>query len=141
MTGNDFMAWVLRSPFHGMLSNGMMLITVTGRKTGKKYTTPVGYYREGDYLWVITSHERTWWRNLRGGAAVTLFLKRKPVSAYAELVLGEEAVAARMFEYLQHVPMAAKRMDVRMEGCMPNADDITRTAKERLFVKIRLISA
>ena len=24
----------------------MMLITVTGRKTGKEYTTPVGYYRE-----------------------------------------------------------------------------------------------
>ena len=45
MNGNDFMAWVLRSPFHGMLSNGMMLITVTGRKTGKAYTTPVGYYR------------------------------------------------------------------------------------------------
>ena len=38
MTGNDFITWVLRSPFHGMLSNGMMLITVTGRKTGKKYT-------------------------------------------------------------------------------------------------------
>jgi len=35
MNGNDFMAWVLRSPFHGMLSNGMMLITITGRKTGK----------------------------------------------------------------------------------------------------------
>ena len=60
MNGNDFMAWVLRSPFHGMLSNGMMLITITGRKTGKTYTTPVGYYVENDYLWVITSRERTW---------------------------------------------------------------------------------
>ena len=37
MKGNDFMVWVLRSPFHGMLSNGMMLITITGRKTGKTY--------------------------------------------------------------------------------------------------------
>ena len=32
MTGNDFMSWILRSPFHGVLSNGMMLITVTGHK-------------------------------------------------------------------------------------------------------------
>lgn len=48
MNGNDFMAWVLRSPFHGMLSNGMMLITVTGRKTGKTYITPVGYYVEAN---------------------------------------------------------------------------------------------
>jgi hypothetical protein len=43
VTGNDFMSWFLRSPLHGLLSNGMMLLTVTGRKTGKKYTTPVGY--------------------------------------------------------------------------------------------------
>ncbi len=88
MNGNDFMAWVLRSPFHGMLSNGMMLITVTGRKTGRKYTTPVGYYRAGEYLWVITSRERTWWKNLRGGAQVGLLLKRKPVTAFAEPDLG-----------------------------------------------------
>jgi hypothetical protein len=50
MNGNDFMAWVLHSPFYGLLSNGMMLITITGRKTGTKYTTPVGYYRDGEYL-------------------------------------------------------------------------------------------
>jgi hypothetical protein len=47
MNGNDFMAWVLRSPFHGMLSGGMLLVTVTGRKTGKAYTLPVEYVQEG----------------------------------------------------------------------------------------------
>jgi hypothetical protein len=84
MNGNDFMSWVLRSPFHGMLSDGMMLLTVTGRKTGKKITFPVGYYREGEYLWVITSRDRTWWKNLRGGVGVDLLLKRKPITAFAE---------------------------------------------------------
>lgn len=138
MTGNDFMAWVLRSPFHGMLSNGMMLITVTGRKTGRKYTTPVGYYRAGEYIWVITSRERTWWKNLRGGAQVGLLLKRKPVTAFAEPDLDEKAVEARMFEYLNHVPMAAKQMNVRMEEGKPNAEDIARTAKDRLFIRIKL---
>ena len=67
MNGNDFMSWVLRSPLHGMLSNGMMLITVTGRKTGKKYTTPVEYFREDGNLWVMTSRDRTWWKNLKAG--------------------------------------------------------------------------
>ena len=65
MNGNDFMSWVLRSPFHGMLSDGMMIMTVTGRKTGKKFTFPVGYYPEDGCLWVITSRDRTWWKNLR----------------------------------------------------------------------------
>lgn len=138
MTGNDFMAWLLRSPLHGLLSSGMMLITVTGRKTGKKYTTPVGYYREGDNLWVITSRDRTWWKNLRGGAEVGLLLKRKPVRAFAEPDLDEEAVEARMVEYLRHVPQAAKPMGIRMENGKPNVEDIARTARDRLFVRLKL---
>jgi deazaflavin-dependent oxidoreductase (nitroreductase family) len=138
MNGNDFMAWVLRSPLHGMLSNGMMLITITGRKTGKKYTTPVGYYFEGDSMWVITSRERKWWRNLEGGAKVDMLLKRKPSHGFAETDLDEKSVEARMVEYLRHVPQAAKPMKIRVENGIPNPQDIAETAKERLFIKIKL---
>ncbi|HMV29362.1 MAG TPA: nitroreductase/quinone reductase family protein [Anaerolineales bacterium] len=138
MNGNDFMAWILRSPFHGMLSNGMMMISITGRKTGKKITTPVGYYMEGEYLWVITSRERKWWRNLQGGATVDLVLRRKPVQGFAELELDEKAVEARMSEYLRHIPQAASRMGVRMVDGKPNQEDVARTAKDRLFVRIKL---
>lgn len=139
MNGNDFMSWVLRSPIHGMLSSGMMLITVTGRKTGKKYTTPVGYYVEGEALWVITSRDRKWWRNLQGGAKVDLLLKRKPVQAMADVDIDERSVEARMYEYLRHVPQAAKPMGIRMNDKKPNAEDIARTAKGRLFVKLKLL--
>jgi deazaflavin-dependent oxidoreductase (nitroreductase family) len=140
MNGNDFMAWVLRSPFHGMLSNGMMLITIVGSKTGKTYTTPVGYYKEGDYLWVITSRERKWWRNLQGGADVKLLLKRKPVNGFAETELDEKAVETRMFEYVKHIPQAAKQMEIRVEDGAANAEDVARTAKDRLFVRIKLLN-
>ncbi len=140
MTGNDFMSWVLRSPFHGILSNGMMLITVTGCKTGRKFTTPVGYYEEGGYLWVITNRDRTWWRNLRGGAEVELLLKHKPVRAFAETELDEKAVETRMYEYLRHVPQSAKPMGIRVENGNANAEDLERVAKDRLFVRFRLTS-
>ena len=138
MNGNDFMAWVLRSPFHGMLSNGMMLITITGRKTGKTYTTPVGYYMEEGTMWVITSRERTWWKNLQGGAKVDLLLKRKPVQGFADVELDEKSVLARMPEYLRHIPQAAKPMKIRMEDGKPNQEDVATTAKDRLFVKIKV---
>jgi len=138
MTGNDFMSWVLRSPFHGLLGDGMMLITVTGRKTGKKYTTPVGYYRNGNYLWVITSHDRTWWKNLRGGADVELLLKRKSVIAFAEPELDEIAVETRMYDYIKYVPRAAKPLGIHVEYGIANPEDIASTAKDRLFVKISL---
>lgn len=138
MKGNDFMAWVLRSPLHGMLSNGIMLITMTGRKTGKIFTTPVGFYEEGGYVWVITSRERTWWKNLQGGAKVDLLLKRKPVTGFADVELDEKSVLARMPEYLQHIPQAAKQMKIRIQDGKPNQDDIANAAKDRLFVKIKL---
>lgn len=137
MNGNDFMSWVLRSPFHGMLSNSMMLISVTGRKTGRTYTLPVGYYIEGDFLWVITSHDRTWWKNLQGGAKVNLLLKRKPIQAFAETETDKKSVEARMYEYLRNVPQAAKPMQVRIENGKPNPADIAATAKDRLFIRIK----
>ena len=138
MNGNDFMAWILRSPLHGKLSNGIMLLTITGRKTGKKYTTPVGYYVEGNYMWIITSRERTWWRNLQGGAKVDLLLKRKRITGFADVELDEKSVLARMPEYLDHIPQAAKQMKVRMDDGKPNQEDVAATAKDRLFVKIKL---
>lgn len=138
MTGNGFMSWVLRSPFHGMLSSSMMLITVTGRKTGRKYTTPVSYYRENGDLWVITSRDRTWWKNVQGGAEVALLLKRNIVNAFAEPELDEKAVEARLCEYIRRFPQAAKPMGIRVEQGKANAADIARTAKGRLFVRINI---
>jgi len=57
----------------------------------------------------------------------------------AELELEENAVAARMIEYLRHIPQAAKQMGIRMENKIPDAEDIARTAKERLFIRIKLM--
>jgi deazaflavin-dependent oxidoreductase (nitroreductase family) len=136
MTGNDFMSWVLRSPLHGMMSNSMMLITVRGRKTGKKYTLPVNYYRENGNLWVLTNLDRTWWRNLQDGAEVSVLLKRQPVSAYAVPELKTQSVEQLLSDYLKHIPQAAKPMGIRMEKGTPNSEDIERVAKDRLFVRI-----
>ena len=134
------MCWVLCSPLHGMLSNGMMLITVTGCKTGRQYTTPVEYFRKNGYLFVMTSRNRTWWRNLKDRAQVSLLLKRKPVHAFAELELDKELVEVYMLEYIQHRPQAAKPLGIHIENGNANREDIARTAKDRLFVKLKQIT-
>jgi hypothetical protein len=138
MNGNDFMAWVLRSPFHGVLSNGTMLITVTGCKTGKTYTTPVGFYEENGYLWILTSRDRSWWRNVQGGANVKLLLKRKPVNGFAETEMDDKTVQSLLRDYVRYIPQAIKPMGVRVEDGAANAEDIARVAKDRLFVRIKL---
>ena len=137
MNGNDFVALLLRSPLYFFLGN-TMLLTVTGRKTGRKYTTPVGYYRSGKELWVITSRERTWWRNLRGGAKVGMLIRGRRENGFAEAVLDEKSVSSRLEEYLQKVPMAARSLGVRMANGKPYPEDAARLAGERLFVKIKL---
>ena len=136
MTGNDFVSFFLRTPFRVFLGN-TMLITVTGCKTGRKYSTPVGFYREGDILWVISNRDRTWWRNVKNGANVSLLLNGKTVKAFAEAEMDEEAVEKRLLDYVGHIPMAAKPMGIRIDHKTPNREDITRVAKERLFVRIK----
>ena len=135
MTGNDFVKFFLRTPLRMFLGD-TMLITVTGIKTGRKYSTPVGFYRENGNLWVLTSRNRTWWRNVKNGAPVSLLLKGKPIKAFAQAEVDAQAVEKRMVDYIQHVPMAARPLGIRVENKVLNMGDIARVAKARLFVKI-----
>ena len=139
MTGNDFVKFFLRTPLRVFLGN-TMLITVTGRKTGKKYSTPVGFYRDGDCLWVMTNRDRTWWRNVKNGAEISLLLKGKTVTAFAKAEFDENAVEAHLLDYLRHIPMAARSLGIRMENKIPNTEDVIRVARSRLFVKIKVCS-
>ena len=138
MQGNDFVKLLLLSPLHGLLDNSLMLITVRGRKSGRAITTPVNYYSDGESLWVISNRNRTWWRNTCEGAEVTLRLNGRDVKAYAEAILDEHAVANRIGEYVQHLPMTAKPLGVRFQNGVADFDDTVRLAKEKLFVKICL---
>ena len=136
MTGNDFVTFFLRTPLRVFLGN-TMLITVTGCETGRQYSTPVGFYRDGDILWVISNRNRTWWRNVKHGARVTLLLNGKTVNAYAEAEMNEQAVEKRLLEYIHHTPMTAKSFGIQMENKIPNGADIARVAKDRLFIRVK----
>lgn len=77
---------ILRSPLHGLMSKSTMLITFRGRKSGKTYTTPVEYHRVGQSITVYSWQNRSWWKNLRGGAPVTLRVRGKDLSGTADIV-------------------------------------------------------
>jgi hypothetical protein len=85
-TVNPLMKALLRSPLHGLRSGRLALITVTGRKSGREYTFPTGYERDGDTVTITVSwpDQKVWWRNLRdGGAPVRLRLKGEERSGHA----------------------------------------------------------
>ena len=137
MNFNSFISWVLRSPLHPMVSGGMLLITVTGRKTGKRYTTPVQYLRQGDIMWVTSTRQRTWWRNLRGGAEVTLRLRGKDVNAQAEALEDEMAVAEGFRTYFQLAPNSVRYFHVKLDSTgKPEAGDIAELARQRVVIRL-----
>lgn len=41
---------VSHSPLHGLLSRQLLLVTFTGRKSGKTFTTPAMYGQETDIV-------------------------------------------------------------------------------------------
>jgi hypothetical protein len=118
---NPLMRWLLRSPLHRLFSESYVLITVTGRKTGREYVAPVSYAQDGSTLWLLTTASYLWWRNLRGGADVRLRLRGKDVRGWA--VPDEDEVTAR--EALRRIyprikpeqigAMASGRVAIRVE--------------------------
>jgi deazaflavin-dependent oxidoreductase (nitroreductase family) len=138
MNGNGFVSFLLRSPLHGMLSGSTMLVTVTGRKTGRAISTPVNYIEDGDDLWVVSNRDRTWWRNVRSGAPVTLLLRGKVYRAVAQTVEGAEEVAALLGDYVRRMPISARSFKIRMKAGEPDPDDLAKAAHDRLFISMKL---
>jgi hypothetical protein len=73
---------VLGSRLHWLLSTGLMLVTVTGRRSGRTYTIPVGYHDVGDAVVVMVSDaaNRQWWRNFRTPAPARLRLRGRSIA-------------------------------------------------------------
>jgi deazaflavin-dependent oxidoreductase (nitroreductase family) len=78
------MRLVLSLPVPTPLSANLMLISYTGRKTGKGYRQPVSYVRDGDVL--LTPGGGRWTLNLAGRRPVRIRLRGRDVAARAELV-------------------------------------------------------
>lgn len=136
---NVFMKWILRSPLHRILSKNTMLITVTGRKSGRPITTPVNYVHIGNVLSITSYRQRTWWRNLRGGAPVTLRLLGKDIHATANVIEDDVGVSQGLMAHLQKVPEYAKYYQVSLDSSgQPVVTDVARATKDRVVVHVRL---
>lgn len=138
MKANDIVALALKSPLYPIMGD-TMLLTVTGRKTGRKIAVPVNYYRDGNSLWVISSRDRNWWRNLAQGGEVDVRLRGQDLRGVGEVMLDEADVATQMGEYVRRLPASARYLGLRIENGIPNCDDIARLSKERLFIRICLV--
>ncbi len=135
---NRAMKFVLRSPMHGMVSNAILLITFTGRKSGKTYTTPVSYSQQGNLVYIFTHAD--WWKNLGSDTPVTLRLRGREIQGLAEpVVKDKQLIAAGLLEHLQKVRSDAKYYDVTFdEHGDPRAEEVEKAAQAVVMIRIRL---
>ena len=88
---NPVVSALLRSPLHGIMSRTNALVTCRGRRTGRALTLPLRYAQDDTGLWIhpARADRKTWWRNLQGGAPVTVRLRGRELTAYAEAIQGD----------------------------------------------------
>jgi hypothetical protein len=135
---NPFLRWLLESPVHWPLSRWFAVLAWKGRKTGRGYSTPVSFVREGSTAFVTTGDR--WWRNLIDGAPVRMRVSGRWYTANAVSVTDHEESSVeherlfhehRWFRVLAGIPrgagggpdpaavkraIAAGRVLVRIEG-------------------------
>jgi F420H(2)-dependent quinone reductase len=132
---NPTMSFILRSPMHGLLSKQLMLLIYEGRRTGKRYSIPVGYTRDGNRL-TLFSHAK-WARNFEGGYPVAVRLEGELRPATARIIT-DHAVIRRAIE--QMVSRSGEGMATRMGFIAPGPDGAPRLQLPQgtTFVEIAL---
>jgi len=135
---NKTMKFLLRSPMHGMVSKTILLITFTGRKSGKTYTTPVSYSQDGEQVYIFT--HANWWKNLHRDQPITLRIRGREFQGYAETVSEDkQAVAAGLAEHLRKVPSDAPYYAVNLdENKNPNDQDVDQAVETVVMIRVRL---
>jgi hypothetical protein len=137
--GNFFTTSILRSKMHAPMSDSTLIIMLTGRVSGELISTPVNYIQKGKLIYITSQKGRTWWRNLRGGASVTLCLKGKEVEAWAgvkenpaEVTKGIQLFNDAYGTYTRHFGLTLD------EDGNPDPEKLKELASDRVLVVVTL---
>lgn len=137
---NHFVLLLLKSPLHFFLSGGILVLRLTGRKSGKQIEVPVNYTLdrvEPLRLLVTSQRDRTWWRNLRGGAQVEILLQGRWRRGHADPYEDQDRVMQALRSIFEHKPGSA-----RFYGVVPDerggwsVDSLAKSAATRVVVQI-----
>ena len=101
----------------------VLLLHSVGRKSGKAYTTPVTYFRDGNNYLLVASNwggekNPDWYLNLLQQKSTTIQVKDRTVSVDAQLVEGEEyerlwqLVTRQNTQYLQYQQKTTRRIPI-----------------------------
>ena len=79
---NPVMIFFLRSPLHFLASHSVLVLYVTGAKTGKQYFIPVSFFQHRTgLLTCVTDKPNIWWRNLTDANEIKILFKGREIQS------------------------------------------------------------
>jgi hypothetical protein len=136
---NPILRSLLRTPIMGGARNQLMVVSFTGRKTGRKYSIPVSAHRIDNDLYALTA--APWKRNFRGGATAGVLLNGKSTTMRGELIEDLSVVADlyRRCSESYGVKTAQRSMGLKFrDGRIPTLEEFTEAAERDGMAAVRL---
>jgi deazaflavin-dependent oxidoreductase (nitroreductase family) len=97
--------FILRSPLHRIVGDRIMLLTVMGHRSGRRYSLPVRYAADGRTLVVVAEADRTtWWLNLLQQAPVDVRMQGRVRHGIAHLVWDADEADRALVAYAETFP-------------------------------------
>ncbi len=128
-----FQNFLLRKDWLGGMGDVILVLTTTGRRSGKPVSTPIGYVRDGE-VWAALSYPTSnWYRNLRQTPEALLEMRGQPVRVRAEFVDDEPGRQRLVALYRQQ---RAKNFKLFFNVAMDApAEEVARGIAARAFVR------
>lgn len=144
-TTNRVVSWILHSHLSDLLDRSVLLITVKGRKTGNEYTLPVQYAQAPGAVWIMPGRpeRKSWWRNLRDGADVTLRMRGREIQGAARALEGgsEPALVEEGLRvFLLRWPKAAGAVGIKSKDRPVGEAALAEAAKNAVIVRVAVAS-
>ena len=137
---NPVVKKILRSSLHGVLSQNTLLLEFTGRKSGRKLSTPVSYHSSDGIAHCFTRKSFVWWKNLNSGEAVYVTIKGERHLVNPEVEAENSEIKGQALRhFLRAVPRDAPHSGVSLDtNGDPSVDDIQRVVSNMVYVRLPL---
>lgn len=139
---NPLLGQLLRTPLAGNARKQLMVLSFTGRKTGRQYSVPLSAHRIDNDLYALTG--ATWKLNFRNGAAAQVLNDGKTTSMHGELIR-DRATVADLFHRCATsygVKRAQRMMGLKFrDQRIPSLEEFTQAVDRDHLAAIRLTPA
>ncbi len=126
--------FLLRRNWMGPAGSIIMVITTTGRKSGKSFTTPIGYQYDGDTVLAFNvGGISNWYKNIAQNPLVTLEIKKKTYKMRGAYVTDTDEIRRILELYKREQPTMLPRffgIPAEVSG-----DDLMKAAAKIHFVR------